>query len=499
MTRPEVLSTTMASESPKFEANNVLLIKSEWQLLLLYLCLACLLLPVYCFYAFVIPQTPGRLARTSASLIPELPVWSAIVTLPAPIPQDSYWVAILLIVFAVLGFAAYGMAAYLSWNRQGNAYLSAIVVAAAFIFFLISTWSLPNTTTDIYNYMMRGRIVAVYNSNPYYVVADEFPEDPIYPYASQNYTNQPEERPPVWALINSLLAWVAGDHPVTNLLVYRFALLGFSVANLLLIVLILRQLNVRHVLAGIVLYSWNPIVVLFGSSKTDTVMVFFLLLAILLLLVERKKIAVVSMGLSVLVKLITIPFVAVYLLSTLRLKQWRQFTVDTALLALTALILYLPFLEDPRLFLWLLKLLDEDGASATGLVIVSTLFKAVFVLAIAYVGLKPHRDKRQLLWQGAVVMLLFSVFLTRVSLSWYLLTLIGLVSLVRDWRLALTTISLSFLSFLFNTWQSTFGGGFDAPSMFDVPRFVVYVGLAAVVAGAVWWRSIHLPGAKHNV
>ncbi|HEX6384465.1 MAG TPA: hypothetical protein VF177_07330 [Anaerolineae bacterium] len=496
--RLEAMPTTMASESPEVEPGRTVLAKSEWRLLWLYGLLACLSLPVYLFYAFVIPQTPGRLARASTSLIPELPVWSAAVSLPVPVPQDSYLVAILLIVFAVLGFAGYGAAIYLSWNRRANAYLCATVVTAAIIFFLISTWSLPNSSTDIYNYMMRGRTAAVYHSNPYYVAADEFPEDPIYPFASHNYTSTPGDRPPAWLLINIFLASIAGDDPVTNLLVYRFALFGFSVANLAFIVMILRRLNSRHVLAGVVLYSWNPIVVMFGSSKTDSVMVFFLLSAILLLLMERKKIAVVLMGLSVLVKLITLPFVAVYLLRSLRLKQWRQFAVDTVLLGLTASALYLPFLEDPRLFLRLVDLLGTGGASAGGPAIVSTLLKAVFVLVIATVGLRADGDNRQLLRQGAVVVLVFSILLTRVSLSWYLLTLIGLVSLVLDGRLAVMTLALSFLSFLMNTWQSAFGGGFDAPHLFDIPGFLVYVGLAAAVASAIWWRSVHPERAKQN-
>ena len=494
----KALSTVTGSGSSALKAGRSALTKSEWRLLFLYGFLACLLLPVYFFYAFVVPQTPGRLARASSSLIPELSVWSAVVSLPLPLLDNSYLIAALLIIFAVVGFAAYGAAVYFSWNHQEHSYLLATIVAAAFIFFLISTWSLPNTSTDIYNYMLRGRTVAVYNSNPYYVAADEFPEDPIYPYASQNYTNTPGERPPAWLLINIFLAWIAGDHPVTNLLVYRFALLGFSTANLILIVMILRRLNARHVLAGAVLYSWNPIVILFGNSKTDSVMVFFLLLAILLLVVERKKIAVVLMGLSVLVKLITIPFVAVYLLRSLRQKQWRQFAVDTALLGVTTLILYLPFLEDPRLILRLFDLLGVGGVSAPGPALVGTLFKALFVLAIAYVGLRPDGGNQKLLWQGAVVMLLFSVFLTRVSLSWYLLTLIGLVSLVFDWRLAVMTVSLSFLSFLYNTWQSTFGGGFDAPDLFDIPRFLVYVGLAAVVAAVIWGRSIYNSKIKNQ-
>lgn len=487
MTRPREMPAPAQPEIPISEPDQAGPARSTWPPLLAA-ALAGFSLPVYFFYAFVIPQTPGRLARASAALIAELPIWRAIISLPLPIPQDSNVVAVLLVLFAVAAFAAYGAALYLTWNHRGNAALSLVVLIAAFAFFLISFWSLPNSNTDIYNYMMRGRTMAVYHDNPYYVAAD-YPGDPIYPYASHNYTGEPGDRPPAWTLINVFLAWIAGDSPVTNLFVYRFALSGFNVANVVLIAMILRRLKSRRVLASIVLYAWNPIVVLFGSNKTDTVMVFFLLAAILLLVMERKNMAVVFMGLSVLVKLITLPFVALYLLRHLRLKQWRQLAADSALLGLTALALYLPFLEDPRMLLGLVDLLGLGGAGAGGSAFVGAALKGLFVLAFLAVGLRASGGKQQLLWQGAVVLLVFSILLTRISLSWYLLTLIALVGVVLEWRLAVMTVVLSFSSFLVNTWQSTFGGGFSAPAIPDVPRFVIYVGLAAVVAGAIWWRD----------
>ena len=53
---------------------------------------------------------------------------------------------------------------------------------------------------------------------------------------------------------------------------------GVLLVGIALVAMILRELSPQHLLAGTILFGWNPIVSNFGTGKTDTVMVFFLLL-----------------------------------------------------------------------------------------------------------------------------------------------------------------------------------------------------------------------------
>ena len=453
--------------------------RNEARLALLLSCLAGILLITLLFYGFVIPQTPGRMAKPAASLIPQLPLWAWIVSLPIPIPHSGELLAHSLLVSAGVAFGLYVLAVYFSWNRPARAGTLLVVVLAALLFFLIAALALPNVNTDIFNYIMRGRVGAVYHQNMYYVPADRFPMDPIYPYAEHRYTRTGTGKLPAWELIDVFLAWLANDAPITNLFVYRFAFLLFNAANVALIAAILHKLNPQYLLAGLILYAWNPIVAVYGQSKTDTIMVFFLLLAILLLLVGRARFAVVALGLSVLVKLITLPLVPIYWLRELRLGRWRHVVADTLLLVATAVAVYAPF--------WLgyerpLRQLVQAGNGVADLPgIVLLLGAGAAVLGLLWAGLTQDGSHEQLIHRWAVVTLLVSFYLATLGLSWYLMTLIAIVSLAVDWRLVPPTIGLSFAAFFKNTWESADTGAFQLPELVASPWSLVYLALLGLV------------------
>lgn len=450
----------------------------------------CLLL-AFLFYNFVVPQTPGRLLRHSMELVPKFPLWSWIASQPLPVPSQTEAVAIGLVLFAILAFVAYGTTVYLSWKQKGKPAALVVVVLLALVFFFVSVLSLPNVNTDIYLYVLHGRVAAVHGSNPYYVVADEFPDDPLYPYASRNYTNRPGDKLPAWMIINVVLARLAGDDPVNSLLFYRTTFFLFNAANLGLIAAILRRLQPEYLLAGLVLYGWNPIVVLYGQSKIDTVMTFYLLLAAWFLVVDRERWSIVFLGLSALVKLITLPLAAVYLLRQIRLRQWRQLAVELVLLVATAVLLSLLFWQGPGLIANIVGLLRVAGSATadTG----QWVLQLLFILVVLWTGITQDGRLPRLLWGWSVVLLYFSLFLIPLGNSWYLITLIALASLSLDWRLTFMTLSLSFSAFLFNIWYSTFTRDFAAPELFATPRFLVYLAIpllvAMVIAGGILWQK----------
>ena len=429
--------------------------------------LACL------FYGVIIPQTPGRMERPSAALIPEEPLWAALAALPLPIPRHPHLVAVCLIGVAIVMFAAYGLAVYISWRQPAHAKSLGLVGGAALLFFLVGALALPNVNTDIFNYIMRGRVAAVYMSNPYVVPADTFPDDPIYPYASHRYTKYTGGKLPAWMLVNIGLASISGHHPSTVLFVYRLAFLLCNAANLALIALILHQLRSPFMLTGLIIYAWNPIIAIYGQSKTDTLMVFFLLLAVLLITRGSTRLAVIPLGCSAAVKLITLPLIIVYGLRELRLRRWHELAWLVLLLGLTVMGLYAPFWEGDNLLFRHLRMARGGGSEA------SSLFRPLLVAGfgglLLWAGFRQDGSNQKLLRSWAVVMLYFALFLTKISFAWYLMTLVALVGLIVEWRFVLSTILLSFSSFLFNSWQATTTPAFPLPNLFSLPRLVVYL------------------------
>lgn len=450
-----------------------ILLKSENRLSVILSILAFLLFVIFCFFNFAIPQTPGRMDRPSALLIYDLPFWSFLTAFPSLIPQTSLTVGLLLIFFATISFVVYGLAIYLCWNYKSRSNSIVVVLLWSVIFFLTTVLALPNANTDIYNYIMRGRVAAAHNNNPYYIAADEYPEDPVYPYASHRFTKKGGGKLPAWMPINILLAKIAGDHVVTNLLLYRFAFFLFNFANIALVALALKRLNSRYLLSGIIFYAWNPIVVIYGQNKTDTVMAFYLMLALVLFITSWRKLAIISLGLSIFVKIITLPLAAIFWLGELRLKQWRSLVFTSLLLGLTAIVIYFPFSKDTSLIFRHFGLLKAGGDSSPDMIRFG--IKLAFAALILCLGFTQNGEIRRLIFSWTIAMLYFSLFVTRFSLSWYMITTIAIVSLSMDWRLASLAAMISFSSFMINLWNSTFSKGFEVPEFFLIHRFFVYI------------------------
>jgi hypothetical protein len=433
-------------------------------------CMACIVFAASLCSAFLLPQAPGRMAEPSADLIPAWPLWSLVVALPLPIPRQSHWLALALLLTSALNFAAYAGAVYLAWNQPYDRRPLFVVAGVAILLFVVSACALPNVNRDIYNYILSGRVAAVYGANPYFVPPDRFPDDPIFRYASDRYTSYPgDNKLPVWMLLNVVLARLGGDSPVANLLLYRAAFLLFNTANLVLIGRILHTLQPRLLLAGLLLYGWNPIVVAHGQSKVDTVMVFFMLLAALAIVRDMPKLAAVALGMSALVKLITLPLLAVYWLYLLRFRSARRLAASTLLLGLTAIAVYVPFWYGPELLTIQLGLLEN--VADTGPDLGRLLLYTGFALGVLWVGLSRDGRVENILSGWALVLAPLALFLTKLGFSWYLMTLIAAAGLVVERRLALIVIALSFASFLLNAWDSASNEIMQMPRLFPAPRF----------------------------
>ncbi len=460
-----MFSTSPIARTTQFDIKK----RVGWSTLLLG-CLACVLLVDGLFSAFVLPQAPGRMAEPSAELIAALPFWWFVVSLPLPIPRQSNWLVIALLMASALKFAAYASAVYLVWNQPCSRRCLFVVVGAALLFFLVTVFALPNVNRDIYNYILSGRVAAVYGSNPYHVAPDQFANDQFYRYASARYTGYPgDNKLPMWMLLNIALAWLGGGKPVDTLLLYRVAFLLFNLANLALISHILYRVQPRQLLAGLVLYAWNPIVIAYGQSKVDTVMVFFMLLAALALVQEKRKLAVIALGVSALIKLITLPLIAVYWLSTLRSRGPRELMMNSFLLGLTVVALYAPFWYGPELLSMQLRLLGNVADAGSSLV--RMLLYAGFMFGVLWAGLRRAGRAENVLEGWALVMILFALFVAKLGFSWYLMTPIAVASLAVERRFVLIVIVLSAASFFLNAWDSASNEIVRMPILFPAPRF----------------------------
>jgi hypothetical protein len=436
------------------------------------------------FHAFVIPLTPARLARASAGLIDESAIWSALAALPWPVPTQGTTLAISLLVVAALGFVAYALAVALVWGQRATVRGLLTVALPAAAFLGISALALPTQSSDIVDYLLSGRVAAVHGESPYDVAPDAFPEDPLLPYASGTYTKDTEEKPPVWIGAAVLAAMLTVDMtPADAVLAGRLLFLGLTVINAALIFAVLRRWKPDHVLAGLVLYTWSPIVILHGQAKFDTLMATFALLAALALVCGRPLSTIAALWLSVMVKLLTLPLVAVTVLGEVAARRWRRFAASGAVVAAMTVALYVPFDDGTRHAVDHFGLAAGAGGSlprAAGLA-----FGTIAGVMVLWAGLRSRTGLDGTM-QGWALASLAVILVTPVTWSWYFIMPTAVISLSGDrWKSAALVVG-SALVFVIDTWGRSNTRAHPLPTPFDLSRSdVALLGVALIAFAAV--------------
>ncbi len=391
----------------------------------------------------------------------------------------------------------------LTWGRSGPAMVR-LVVGLAVTATAISALALPNQTSDIYDYALFGRVVAVHGGEAYHDLPNQYPEDAVFPYSSHQYTGRPDNKLPVWTATAIGVSKAAGRSPLANLLAFRL-LLGLStVATTVLVAAVLGRLHPRSAAAGAAVFGLNPITVVYGTSKTDALMVFLLVSGVALVVWRRGYLATALVTLSVLVKLITAPVLV--LLVTLPLPA-RSGAADMSntpvrtllrhgfLRGLVALVVVAVFnapFRDP-VGLIRAQLTGTDHAS----VLRGAHPLAVAAFGIGLLGLSfavrrrgPQSATAQIetfLVSSATFLVLFAVFLTRPGLPWYLLSALAMVALARSAALLAVLTVISAASFLMGWWDAIGTRDHPLPPLaLDRPlAYLATAALATALAAAV--------------
>ncbi|GJM43525.1 MAG: hypothetical protein DHS20C21_03670 [Gemmatimonadota bacterium] len=432
-------------------------------------------------FAYVLPLTAGRMSQRSVALMDRLPHWAFLAKHRSPALDDPHSVAAIILLGAGLGLAACLFGVIATWGRTDRRirrWILGVSIACMFLTVLAP----PTMNTNPYNYMMRARVAAAHDANPYVTPADEFPNDPFMDFANQAYTDTAGGKLPGWMVWNVAVAWVAQGDVALNLVLLRFLLFLMGVGCLFLLNAICLRTCPEHALAALVLWGWNPIMIANIQSRTDTVMVFYLLLGMWLLTRGHRRWAVVPLTLSVFVKIFTVPFLVVAILADARAKRWREIGVAVVVCLATAVAVWLPFQEglDGSLAARYLGLANQtDGSAGTS--------TSRLLLQIAFAGLVfavgwTRRDLGRNLYLGwAIVSLYFSLFFAKFASSDYLLTLLAVTAPVMSVPILMLAGALCVSFFLFDLWYLVGSSSFVLPDLFPFsPRAVFLLPVAAL-------------------
>ena len=399
---------------------------------------------VYGAMAFLLPSLPRVMnAERASPLINGLGFWRSVVALP--LPRDDLVFAVIVVGAAVAAPAGYLAALLLVWRRPATRGAIITVVGFSVLFWLAFVLALPDITGDIYVYLAYQRVWLLHEANPYLVAPASFPSDPILLYSSGARLVTPYA--PVWTYLNLGLGKLVGGDIVLGVLGHRVLFLVCCLASLGIIWRILSRLDPARRLTGLVLFAWNPVVASKATEHTEAVMVALMLLGVYLASDHRERLAVLSLTLSALIKLVTAPLLVSHILSVW-FRGWRGPAVWITAFAFIVVVLAFAPVWTGWEMLWRLT---KDPLSPTyeGLFSARRLAVAVGLLALIVWTSWRGRDNLSVQLRGwCLITLCFSVFLVPRGLIYYLVTLCGVAAIVDSGWIVAAVVSLSCGSWL---------------------------------------------------
>jgi hypothetical protein len=225
-------------------------------------------------------------------------------------------------------FALYGIAAWLAKGVQSR-WFALMTGAAAAVFMGALVCSPAMLSSDVYAYAHYGRLLAAFGVDAHGPAAiaaagsnqdDPFSLNGYYDFVASVYG-------PLWTVISAGLVLAGRTHVGLTVLLFRSLEAASALGTGALIWAILRRLSPERAAFGMMLFLWNPLVVIESalSGHNDACMMLLALLAAWLHLRGWKVEAVVALTLSALVKVITAPLIPLYILVVLRKNpSWKE-------------------------------------------------------------------------------------------------------------------------------------------------------------------------------
>ena len=209
---------------------------------------------------------------------------------------------VLYVGFVAATFAVYFVALAVAWAPRGHL-PPLLVLGAPAVFALILLSMYPPTAVDIFHYQASVRVLWVHGGNPLTVSPDHFP----YP-IGYSWAGQPAPYGPLWPILAAPAALLPGDHFVAGLYAFKLIAAASLLGCAVMVWRIVALTRPGQQALAVVLFAWNPFVLLrvVGNGHNDLVMMLFLLVSLELTLRRRWQWAFVALACSALVKYVSL-------------------------------------------------------------------------------------------------------------------------------------------------------------------------------------------------
>jgi hypothetical protein len=324
--------------------------------------LAGLLLEAGCLWIWALsPQltaiyTP-EFTREFSARVPLLPF-------PLPLPAifgvPSVWSMVSVLEVGLLAMIA-GYVLGLVVLRSASATSAGWLVLGFALLFRLTMLCLPGMfSTDIFSYVMYGRIAGVHADNPYLRVPADFPDDSFLNWVFPFWRDTATVYGPAWTDFSWLLGKLTGGlSNFDQVLAYRCSLGAAELLTLGLVWWLLGRTRpdngsrrARVMAFGV--FAWNPVVLfdLAGNAHNDTAMLLLLVVGTCLFAGKREMPGLVALTLSALVKYVAGIAVLLWAVAWAaqapsRSRRIMRLVASGCVFASLTLALGLPWLQSP--------------------------------------------------------------------------------------------------------------------------------------------------------
>lgn len=386
----------------------------------------------------------------------------------------------------------------------------------AFALILLSMY--PPNAVDMFHYQASSRVLWVHGENPLTVAPGNFP----YP-IGYSWADQPAPYGPLWPILAAPVVLLTGDHYLAGLYGFKLIAAASYLGCAFMIWRLVSRTRPGAETLAVVLFAWNPFVVIrvVGNGHNDLVMMLFLLIAFELALERRWNYAFVALACSALVK-----YVSLLLGFPLLLYLWQHAEGDPktkllvagqalGLAALTVLVVFAPLWEGLSTFDTVREEASKIITSTpllVGLLISGppgdpdTIDEVRMVLRVAFVGIylvlswQARRSFDHLLVASFTILFLYLILPTGWFRPWYMLWPVTLAALrPRSW-LAACLLTISFCCCfpdLIEQYRNNWSFLADYTRAVAAPIVVAFLPPALVwLAGVGWHRGWMLDAGR---
>lgn len=164
--------------------------------------------------------------------------------------------------------------------------LKLLILGFGLLFAFTLVWLYPITANDLFRYVLRGRIWAIYGESPMLTPPNQFPNDPYIAFAGE-FGDWVSGYGPLWEIVVQIPLRLGATDMVPGVVSLKMVVVAFYLICAILIGWFAVP-EKSSSLTALTFFAWNPLILMQGPGNGHNDMVFMALMVLGIILWQRR-------------------------------------------------------------------------------------------------------------------------------------------------------------------------------------------------------------------